>query len=151
MAALLSPCTVPGKLISEGIVPDELKIKKIIPVHKSNANDDISIYRLTSLFISFSKIPGKYVYKRIFHLIQTNKILNNNQYGFPEKHSTINAITALSSDLDNVCIIMFTGVYVIIYPISLHLPMTYTFTKLDKPNTYVLLLFSYNCFYVKVQ
>ena len=37
--------------------------------------------------------------KGLFISIQTNKILNNNQYGFREKHSTINAITALTSDV----------------------------------------------------
>ena len=67
----------------EEIVPDELKI---IPVHKSNAKDDFSPI---SLLPSISKILGKVVYKRTFHFIQTNKILNNNQYGFREKHSTI--------------------------------------------------------------
>ena len=48
---------------------------------------------------SISKILGLVVYKRTLHFIQTNKILNNNQYGFREKHSTINAITALTSDV----------------------------------------------------
>ena len=76
-------------LMSEGMVPDELKIAKIIPVHKSNAKDEISNYRPISSLPSISKILGKVVYKRIFHFIQTNKILNNNQYGFREKHSTI--------------------------------------------------------------
>ena len=42
--------------------------------------------------------------------------------------------------LENVCIIMFTGVYPIIYLIFLHLPMTYTFTKLDKPHIYIYVL-----------
>ena len=37
--------------------------------------------------------------------------------------------------LEMFCIIMFTGIYLIIYPISLHLPMTYTFTKLVKHHT----------------
>ena len=64
---------------SKGIVPDELKIAKIIPVHKSKAKEDISNYRPISLLPSISKILGKVVYKRTFHFIQTNKILNNNQ------------------------------------------------------------------------
>ena len=71
----------------------------IIPVHKSNAKDDISNYRPISLLPSISKILGKVIYKRTFHFIQSNKILNNNQYGFREKHSTINAITALTGDV----------------------------------------------------
>ena len=70
----------------EGIVPDKFKIAKIIPVHKSNAKDDISNYRPISLLPSVSKILGNVVYKRLFISIQTNKILNNNQYGFREKH-----------------------------------------------------------------
>ena len=72
--------------MSEGIVPDKFKIAKIIPVHKSNAKDDISNYRPISLLPSVSKILGNVVYKRLFISIQTNKILNNNQYGFREKH-----------------------------------------------------------------
>ena len=85
--------------MAEGIVPDEFKIAKVIPVHKSNAKVDISTYRPISLLPSISKILGIVVYKRTLHFIQTNKILNNNQYGFREKHSTINAITALTSDV----------------------------------------------------
>ena len=76
-----------------------MKIAKIIPVHKSNVKDDISNYRPISLLPSISKILGKGIYKRTFHFIQSNKILNNNQYGFREKHSTINAITALTGDV----------------------------------------------------
>ena len=85
--------------ISERIVPDELKIAKLIPVHKSNGKGDISNYRPISLLPSISKILGKVIYKMTFHFIQSNKILNNNQYGFREKYSTINAITALTGDV----------------------------------------------------
>ena len=88
-----------NKSMFEGIVPDELKIAKSIPVHKSNAKDDTSNYRPISLLPSVSKILGKIVYKRTFHFIQSYKILNNNQYGFRKKHSTINAITALTGDV----------------------------------------------------
>ena len=70
-----------------------------LPVHKSNVKDDISNYRPISLLPSISKILGKVVYKRTFRFIQSNKILNNNQNGFREKHSTINAITALTGDV----------------------------------------------------
>ena len=83
--------------MSEGIVPDELKITKIIT--DLSIKDDISNYRPISLLPSVSKILGKIVHKRTFHFLQSNKILNNNQHGFREKHSTINAITALTSDV----------------------------------------------------
>ena len=69
-------------LMSEGIVPDELEIAKIIHFHKSNTKDDISNYRPISLLPSISKTLGKVVYKRTFHFIQTNTILSNNRYVF---------------------------------------------------------------------
>ena len=72
--------------MSEGIVPDELKIVKIIPVHKSNANDEISKYIPISVLPSIKKIFENVVYKRTFHFIETNKVLHNNQYGFREKN-----------------------------------------------------------------
>ena len=71
--------------MSEGIVPDELKITKIIPVHKSNAKNDTTNYKPISLLLSNSIILGKVDHKRTFHFIQSNKTLNNNQYGFREK------------------------------------------------------------------
>ena len=39
--------------MSEGIVPDELKIAKIIPVHKSNAKYDISNTDLYHCYLKF--------------------------------------------------------------------------------------------------
>ena len=60
--------------MSDRIVPDELKIAKFIPIHKSNAKDDISNYRPISFLPSIFKILGKVVYKRTFHFIQTNNI-----------------------------------------------------------------------------
>ena len=42
----------------------------------------------------------KYFYiKKDFSLYYKSKYYNNNQYGFHEKHSTINVITALTSDV----------------------------------------------------
>jgi len=42
-----------------GIVPDELKIAKITPVHKSNAKHEISNYIPISVLPSISKILEK--------------------------------------------------------------------------------------------
>ena len=51
-----------NKSIVEGIVPQELKIAKIIPVFKSNAKDDISNYRPIPILPTISKLLEKIVY-----------------------------------------------------------------------------------------
>jgi hypothetical protein len=41
-----------NKSMSEGVVPDALKIAKIVPIHKSKAKDIFSNYRLISILIT---------------------------------------------------------------------------------------------------
>ena len=65
----------------ERIIPNELKIAKIIPVHKSNAKDEIYNYRPVSVLPSVYKILGIFFYNRTFNFIKKNKVLNDNQYG----------------------------------------------------------------------
>ena len=55
-----------NKSLSDGIVPDELKIAKIVPVYKSKAKNEFCNYRPISLLPSISKILGRVVYKRTY-------------------------------------------------------------------------------------
>ena len=94
-----------NRSFSEGVVPDLLKIAKVIPVYKSKENDVLSNYRPISLLPSLSKVYEKVMYKRLYNFLETHNILYQSQYGFRKKHSTIHAVTEFVSNttqaLDN--------------------------------------------------
>ena len=50
--------------LSTGIVPNDLKIAKVIPIFKKGEQDLVSNYRPISLLTCFSKIFERIVYKR---------------------------------------------------------------------------------------
>ena len=87
-----------NKSLSEGFVPDELKIAKVIPVYKSKDKTSFNNYRPISLLPSLSKILEKVVHKRLYNFLEINKLFYPSQYGFRPKHSTINAVTEFTYD-----------------------------------------------------
>ena len=56
-------------------------------------------YRPISLLPSISKIIDKLVHKRLYSFCENNDILNDNQYGFRPKHSTIDAVSKFTADI----------------------------------------------------
>ena len=81
--------------LSSGVVPDKLKIAKVIPIHKKNETSLFSNYRPVSLLSCFSKILERLVFNRCVDYINTYEILNEKQFGFRSKHSTYMAIAQL--------------------------------------------------------
>ena len=92
--------TLKNKSIGEGIVPDETKITKVILVYKSKATNEYFITHQYRCYLQFVKYWEK-LYKEghNYDFIQKNNTLKINQYSFREKHSTINAVTAFTSDV----------------------------------------------------
>ena len=77
---------------------------KVIRVYKSTAKDEFPnyiLYQPILLLPSISRILRKVVHRRTYDFVQGNNPLNNDQHGFREKHSTINAMTTLTSDVIN--------------------------------------------------
>ena len=77
---------------------------KVIRVYKSKAKDEFHndiLYQPILLLPSISRILRKVVHRRTYDFVQGNNTLNNDQHGFREKHSTINAITTLTRDVIN--------------------------------------------------
>ena len=72
--------------------PRSLKIAKVVPIHKSGAKTDLSNYRPISILPPLSKIFEKIVFKQIFSFFDKYSLLNQNQYGFRPKRSTIQAV-----------------------------------------------------------
>jgi hypothetical protein len=82
-----------NKSLELGIVPEVMKIAKVIPIYKSKEHDQFSNYRPISLLPTLSKILERVLHKRLYCFLDANQILYPSQYGFRSKHSTIDALT----------------------------------------------------------
>ncbi len=101
---LCKPCSVPIAIIvnmslEQGIVPDAMKLAKVIPIYKAKSREEFNNYRPISLLSNVSKVLEKVVHKRLYSYLIRNKILYDKQYGFRPKRSTINAITDFTADV----------------------------------------------------
>ena len=81
-----------NKSLSESIFPSSLKLAKVLPLHKNGSKDDVNNYRPISLLVVWSKI---FVFNRIFNYLEEHTYINENQFGFRKKHSTIDAVAKL--------------------------------------------------------
>ena len=68
--------------IFHGIVPDEVKIARVIPVFKAGDQSLFTNYRPTSMFPSFSKFFERVIYNRLINYSNKLEVLSNSQYGF---------------------------------------------------------------------
>jgi hypothetical protein len=81
--------------LTSGIVPCNLKLAKVIPIHKANDPAQFNNYRPISVLPAFSKLMEKIVYNRLISFINKHNILTNAQYGFRSNHSTYMALMDL--------------------------------------------------------
>ena len=84
---------------STGVVPDSLKLAKVIPIYKKGDKSEPGNYRPISLLTVFDKIMEKLMCYRLRDFLQRNKILYEFQFGFRKRHSTI---LALMEVIDNI-------------------------------------------------
>ena len=78
--------------LTNGIVPEGMKLSKVIPVHKKGDKENVCNYRPISLLTSLSKLLEKIVYSRLLDFLNIHNIISNSQFGFRQKHSTSHAI-----------------------------------------------------------
>ena len=81
--------------LKNGVFPDEMKLAKIIPLHKSGEAMNISNYRPVSVLPLFSKILERIMYSRLIGYINKHNILYKFQFGFRENHSANMALITL--------------------------------------------------------
>lgn len=74
--------------LSNGVVPDNTKVARIIPVFKSGSNSLPSNYRPISILPCFSKILEKLVYNRLIVFIDKHNVISSSQFGFRKNYTT---------------------------------------------------------------
>ena len=74
--------------LEQGIFPDRLKKSRIVPIHKAGSRASCDNYRPIALLSSISKILEKIVATRLVNHLETNKLINKNQYGFQRGRNT---------------------------------------------------------------
>ena len=77
---------------SNGVVPDNLKIARVVPLYKSFPRTCLSNYRPISLLSNFHKILEKLFYNRLIKFLDRSSTVFDSQFGSRAKHSTIHAL-----------------------------------------------------------
>ena len=85
--------------ITQGKVPQDLKIAKVIPLHKKGSKLDPANYRPISILNTISKVVEKIVYEQIEKYLTTNKLIYEYQSGFRTSHSTDTCLLYLSDHI----------------------------------------------------
>ena len=80
---------------ARGIVPNKLKIARVLPVFKNGIQINTSNYRPISLLSVFNRILEKIMYNRLSNFIEKMNIIYAKQFGFRSHHSTEHAILSI--------------------------------------------------------
>ena len=83
----------------KGSYPSNLKIGKVVALHKKGSTDNLSNYQPISLLSIFSKMLCKLLHKRLNDFLETNDVLHNLQLDFRQKHSTSHALISLTEKI----------------------------------------------------
>lgn len=81
--------------------PDELKISKIIPIHKKGSRDDPLNYRPIAIIPTFSKIIEATLYTQFLNFLLNTNFFHPDQYGFIPKSGTEIATVNLMQGINN--------------------------------------------------
>ena len=103
------------KIYKTGVIPDQWKVSKVVPIFKKGNKDEIENYRPIANLCSTSKILEKLILKQIHYLESTNKLdlTGKNQHGFKKNKSTATAGALLQSMIaraaDNKCFVVMAS------------------------------------------
>ena len=101
---IVTPCVhIINLSLSTGIVPDSMKLAKVVPIFKNSGSDEVmKNYRPVSLLPVLSKVLERIVYNRLFKFLIRNKLLHPSQYGFQENLGTELAILELQDRINDI-------------------------------------------------
>ena len=87
--------------LNTGVVPDAIKIAKIVPIYKKGDRDNPANYRPISILPFFSKYFEKIMYDRLNNFIEKSHILFPHQYGFQSGRSTYMPLMNIYEKISN--------------------------------------------------
>ena len=94
-----------NQVLNNGIIPDKLKIAKVVPIFKSGDCALTNNYRPISLLPVISKVIEKIIYTQLSLYFESNTLFSDRQYGFRQNRSTEQATLELTdriiSAMDN--------------------------------------------------
>ena len=91
-------CKIINKSINTGIVPREMKAARVTPIYKAGQKTKCKNYRPISILPVFSKVLEKIVNNQILNHLETNNLINKNQYGFRKNLGTSHALAAFTQE-----------------------------------------------------
>ena len=94
-------CLIYKKCLSNGVFPSKWKFANLQSVHKKNSRQVKTNYRPISLLCICSKIFEKIIYDDLFTFLTDNNLITPNQSGFMPGDSTINQLTAITTEIYN--------------------------------------------------
>ena len=103
---MIKPLTcIVNQCLITGVFPDNLKLAKVIPLHKKDDKMIVTNYRPIPLLPSISKIIEKVAHNQISHYFTSHNLFYEHQYGFRSKHSTelaaLHLIDKITTEIDS--------------------------------------------------
>ncbi len=85
--------------MTTGVVPEDMKIARVIPIFKSGNQNMFNNYRPISILPAFSKILEKTIATKLMKFLESQNLIYEHQCGFRPKHSTIHPIIHLLNQI----------------------------------------------------
>lgn len=92
---ILTLCILINKMFSEGYFASCLKPAIVTPIFKKFCKKMLSNYRPISVLNALSKLVERLLYSRLVNFLKINSVINENQFGFVEKSSTVSSAMQL--------------------------------------------------------
>ena len=80
-----------------GFVPQQVKIAKVIPLHKEGDKGVFNNYRPIAVISSVGKVIEKVVHQQLYGYLEVNKILTPSQFGFRTHHGIEHPLTLFAN------------------------------------------------------
>ncbi len=87
-----------NQAITLSTFPDEWKMARVIPLHKSGQRNIPGNFRPISVLPAISKIMERILYDQLYNYLTKFELLSDSQFGFRKFHSTATALLDCTND-----------------------------------------------------